>query len=71
MICDYTMLLGAYGGSFLDDDGKPAFQTGGGVQALDYMVNSIEAGLTNPNSKEYPGGGRAARVLRTARPPSR
>ena len=53
VICDYTMLLASYGGSFLTDDGKPAFQTGGGVQALDYMVNSIEAGLTNPNSKEY------------------
>jgi multiple sugar transport system substrate-binding protein len=52
VICDYTMLLASYGGSFLTDDGKPAFQTGGG-QALDYMVNSIEAGLTNPNSKEY------------------
>ena len=53
VICDYTMLLASYGGSFLTDDGKPAFQSGGGVQALDYMVNSIEAGLTNPNSKEY------------------
>jgi multiple sugar transport system substrate-binding protein len=53
VICDYTMLLASYGGSFLTDDGKPAFQSGGGVQALDYMVNSIETGLTNPNSKEY------------------
>jgi multiple sugar transport system substrate-binding protein len=53
VICDYTMLLASYGGSFLTDDGKPAFQSGGGVQALDYMVNSIDAGLTNPNSKEY------------------
>jgi multiple sugar transport system substrate-binding protein len=53
VICDYTMLLASYGGNFLTDDGKPAFQSGGGVQALDYMVNSIGAGLTNPNSKEY------------------
>jgi multiple sugar transport system substrate-binding protein len=53
VICDYTMLLASYGGEFLSDDGKPAFQSGGGVQALDYMVNSMEAGLTNPNSKEY------------------
>ncbi len=53
VICDYTMLLASYGGDFLTDDGKPAFQSGGGVQALDYMVNSVDAGLTNPNSKEY------------------
>ncbi len=53
VICDYTMLLASYGGEFLTDDGKPAFQSGGGVQALDYMVKSVDAGLTNPNSKEY------------------
>ncbi len=53
VICDYTMLLASYGGSFLTDDGKPAFQSGGGVEALDYMVKSIDEGVTNPNSKEY------------------
>jgi multiple sugar transport system substrate-binding protein len=53
VICDYTMLLASYGGNFLTDDGKPAFQSGGGVQALDYMVKSVEEGVTNPNSKEY------------------
>ena len=53
VICDYTMLLASYGGNFLTDDGKPAFQSGGGVEALDYMVKSVEAGVTNPNSKEY------------------
>jgi hypothetical protein len=34
-------------------DGKPAFQTGGGLDALNYMVNSYKSGLTNPNSKEF------------------
>lgn len=53
VICDYTTLLSAYGGSFLDADGKPAFASGGGLQALEYMTASVEAGLTNPNSKEY------------------
>ena len=53
VICDYTMLLASYGGSFLTDDGKPAFQSGGGVEALKYMVKSIDEGVTNPNSKEY------------------
>ena len=53
VVCDYTTLLSAYGGSFLDKDGKPAFSTGGGLQALDYMKASVDAGLSNPNSKEY------------------
>ena len=53
VVCDYTTLLSAYGGSFLDASGKPAFDTGGGLQALDYMKASVDAGLSNPNSKEY------------------
>ena len=53
VICDYTMLLASYGGNFLTDDGKPAFQSGGGVEALKYMVKSLDDGVTNPNSKEY------------------
>nr|WP_298687911.1 extracellular solute-binding protein [uncultured Dongia sp.] len=52
-ICDYTTLVAAFGGQFLDADGKPAFQTGGGVDALSYMTESLDKGLSNPNSKEY------------------
>ncbi len=51
-ICDYTTLVSAYGGKFLDG-GKPAFTTGGGLDALNYMVTSYTSGLTNPNSKEF------------------
>lgn len=51
-ICDYTTLVSAFGGSFLVD-GKPAFQSGGGLAALQYMVDSYNSGVTNPNSKEY------------------
>ncbi|NNH85916.1 extracellular solute-binding protein [Rhizobium laguerreae] len=51
-ICDYTTLVSAYGGDFLKD-GKPVFQTGGGLDALKYMVSSYSSGLTNPNSKEF------------------
>lgn len=51
-ICDYTTLVSAYGGDFLKD-GKPAFQSGGGLDALNYMVTSYSSGLTNPNSKEF------------------
>ncbi len=52
VICDYTTLVSAYKGDFLKD-GKPAFQTDGGLDALNYMVESYSAGLTNPNSKEF------------------
>lgn len=51
-ICDYTTLVSAFGGTFLAD-GKPAFQAGGGLDALQYMVDSYTSGVTNPNSKEY------------------
>ena len=51
-ICDYTTLVSAFGGDFLKD-GKPAFQSGGGLDALKYMVDSYTSGITNPNSKEF------------------
>ncbi|WP_288192077.1 extracellular solute-binding protein [uncultured Phyllobacterium sp.] len=51
-ICDYATLVSAYGGSFIKD-GKPVFQSGGGLDALNYMVDSYKSGLTNPNSKEF------------------
>ena len=52
VICDYTTLVSAYGGDFLKD-GKPDFQHGGGLDALNYMVGSYKSGLSNPNSKEF------------------
>jgi len=52
LICDYTTLLGAFGGSFLDSAGKPAFNHGGGVQALEFMRQSIVDGLSNPTSTQ-------------------
>ncbi|HEU4426449.1 MAG TPA: extracellular solute-binding protein [Pilimelia sp.] len=53
LICDYTQLLGAYGGKFLTDDGtKVAFDTGGGLQALEVMKKSLDDKLTNPASIE-------------------
>lgn len=50
MICDYIQLLGAFDGQFLDASGKPAFNKGGGVQALEFMRKSIVDGLTDPTS---------------------
>ncbi|ASY60658.1 MULTISPECIES: extracellular solute-binding protein [Sinorhizobium] len=53
VICDYGTLLSAFGGKFLDEKGAPAFQSDGGLKALDYMAASIKDGATNPNSREY------------------
>lgn len=52
LICDYTTLLSAFGGQFYAG-GKPVFNTGGGLKALQYMSDSLKTGISNPNSKEY------------------
>jgi multiple sugar transport system substrate-binding protein len=53
LICDYTQLVGAFGGKFLSDDGKSIeFNTGGGLQALEFMKKTLDTKLTNPNSVE-------------------
>ena len=53
LVADYTVYLSAFGGKFLDANGAPAFQTGGGLKALEWMVDSVKKGISNPNSKEY------------------
>ncbi|THF87211.1 extracellular solute-binding protein [Deinococcus sp. KSM4-11] len=52
LVCDYTTLLSAYGGSFYKGS-APAFNTGGGLKALQFMSDSLKSGLSNPNSREY------------------
>lgn len=50
VVCDYAQLLGAFGGKFLDANGKPAFQTGGGLKALEFMKMLLDQGLADPAS---------------------
>ena len=50
MVCDYAQLLGAFGGKFLDSAGKPAFASGGGLQALQFMKALLDQGLADPAS---------------------
>ena len=52
VICDYATIAAAYGGSLYDGQ-KPAFETGGSLDAVEWMTASIKDGITNPNSKEY------------------
>ena len=52
LVCDYTQLVGAFGGTFLDDSGQPAFNQEGGVAALEFMRKTIVDGLSNPVSTQ-------------------
>lgn len=52
LMCDYTQLLGAFGGTFLDG-GNLAINSGGGVAALQWMRQTIVDGLTNPASTTF------------------
>lgn len=52
MICDYTTLAAANGGTFFEN-GKPSFNKGGSLAAVEYMVDTLKKGLTNPSSREY------------------
>jgi multiple sugar transport system substrate-binding protein len=52
LMCDYTQLLGAYGGQFFDGGGNPAFNTGGGLRALEFMRMTLDEKLSNPASTE-------------------
>lgn len=52
VVCDYTTIAAANGGAFFKD-GKPAFDQGGSLDAVKYMVDTLKSGLSNPNSKEY------------------
>ncbi|MHA6764141.1 extracellular solute-binding protein [Streptacidiphilus sp. PAMC 29251] len=53
IMCDYTQLVGAFGGSFLDGSGKLALNQGGAVEALAWMRQTIVDGLTNPASTTF------------------
>ncbi len=50
VVCDYATLVGAFGGKFLDSSGKAVFNSGGGVQALEFMKMLLDKGLANPSS---------------------
>lgn len=50
LVCAYGAVLGAYGGTWLDDKGNPSFNVGAGVKALEYMRMTFEEGLADPAS---------------------
>lgn len=52
-ICDWVTLLYGNGGTIVDAAGKPAFNNEIGVKTLEWMVQSIDDGITNPASISY------------------
>ncbi|TNV19724.1 extracellular solute-binding protein [Buttiauxella sp. B2] len=52
LLCDYTTLVSAFKGEFYKD-GKLNFTNSGAMKAINYMKETLDKGLTNPNSREY------------------
>jgi multiple sugar transport system substrate-binding protein len=50
VVCDYAVLLFGNGGSFVDANGKPAFNNDKGVQALTWMKQTLDDKLSDPSS---------------------
>lgn len=48
LVCEYVWLTGAFGGDTFDDDGRPIFNAGAGLKALEFMVDLLKEGLANP-----------------------
>ena len=50
LTCEYVWLTGAFGGDTFDEKGRPIFNTGPGLKALEFMVMLLEKGLANPKA---------------------
>ncbi len=50
LICEYTWLVGAFGGSLADAEGRIDCTTGPCVEALRFMTELLSEGLVNPYS---------------------
>jgi len=50
LTCEYVWLTGAFGGDTFDEKGKPIFNTGPGLKALEFMVMLLDKELASPKS---------------------
>lgn len=48
LVCEYVWLTGAFGGDTFDKNGKPIFNEGPGLEALEFMVMLLNEGLASP-----------------------
>ncbi len=53
LLCDMTTMLSAFGGAWTDEEGKMTFNSEAGVNALNFMRQSIEEGWADPASTTY------------------
>lgn len=52
LVCDYVLLMNAFGGKYQDDKGTWILNQGGGLKALEYIVSTIgKDGIADPASK--------------------
>jgi len=47
LICDYTILTALFGGRLVNEAGKPVFNKGGAVDALKWMIKTVDAGIAS------------------------
>lgn len=52
-VADWVAILYGNGGMMVDDQGNPAFNNPDGVGSVEWMVKSIDDGITNPASVSY------------------
>ncbi|BAS27130.1 extracellular solute-binding protein [Limnochorda pilosa] len=50
LTCEFVWLTGAFGGDTFDAQGRPVFNRGPGLKALEFMVRLLDEGLANPKS---------------------
>lgn len=54
LVCDYVAIAGTFGAKFFDEDQNPVFNSGGGVEALQFMVDAIHKyKVVNPGSLNF------------------
>jgi multiple sugar transport system substrate-binding protein len=54
LVANWTSTAGGFGMTdFVDAQGNPTFNTGGSLQALEYMKKLLDEGVTNPASTNY------------------
>jgi multiple sugar transport system substrate-binding protein len=57
LLCEYTVYLNAFGGKFQDESGNWIFNEGGGLQALEFMVNAMkDKDVADPSSTTLDDG---------------
>ncbi|MCL6613467.1 MAG: extracellular solute-binding protein [Firmicutes bacterium] len=53
LICDFTTLTCAFGGGMYDKKNRPQFTHAANRKALDFMIETLKNGISNPHSIEW------------------